>query len=230
MPSKYTTYDFNWRNAWIKSNKRFWFYTNPLYYPTHTDGQKMLFAGAWASKGGWSHEEWNRVFNNWLEDNQTDTNYGVDERCLKSIFKNHEYSENTYYVGLTQFYSLFYNSTKIDSYDTKINLDVSREHLQVTPETSQVLQSINAKYYGSPKNFYWNNISFFSEIKCLLFQIINYLECKGNKNVTVDILMFEIENLKKKYYAPINRIESFLLRWIIKALPTRSHLYEYVFD
>lgn len=238
MPSKYTTYDKEWRDAWLnKTNYKFWLYNMPNYNPFHTMGEHALLAGAWAvrkiqgEKYLFSDDMWNSTFGQLNNIDKNDffskSEYGIDERILLLLAQNKDFIDNSYITGMTWSFWLFFsqhNPRTLSRYDN----DTKNKYILQKKDFNKVNWHKNKNNIPILQMDYPLMDQFqpyYRESTCVIKYIDDILNSK--QYTTVNDLWRTIEQLKT---SECNDDFCELTKKLLRMVPARNNLWEFIFD
>ena len=204
MPNRNYTYDREWFDTWILSNKKFWLYSGAFYNPPHVFGLKSGFAAAWGvrkinNNSIFSLGEYNKYFNfDKIDEDKFYgmTNYGVDERIMYRFYNDDKIISNSYIVGIVHLIYLIIgqNNPRINTSLLK-NDPVSQLH--DTPYDSASLknnniipnigikypENYNVKLYCKQLDFVDRPYNFYTDLRCSFIYSLQMISDILNKNI-----------------------------------------------
>lgn len=249
IPNPHNTYDAEWRDTWLTTDKKFWVYNSPWYNPPHANGEHILLASTWGvrnmhkemSNTIFTEKEWNSSFgsiskinNTWYE---TDT-YGIDERLMYKMikyyineFNNNDFVKDSYIIGITWLQYLFVN--KIDSKDLYRFKNSNNEFILNESDFQNSLprlitDSTNKSFWALPATHFLVAHTYYSELKCVAINLIKQI-AKDKKISPLNVTIKEFFDKVQELQSNIND-SNLMNKKLIAMLPTKYHIIEYLFD
>lgn len=240
MPNPKNSIDSVWRDHWLfATEKKFWIYNMVNYNPFHTLGERTMLAASWGArkiegeKTIFSIDLWNSSFGYIDKINQNDffmkPTHGIDERILLFLTRNQEFLDNSYIIGVTWLFWLFFpqhNPRSLSRYEgdkqdsdgielTKIN-DIQMNNKDGVP--------YNTKEYSIMAGIQ----TYYKEVICTIKYINELLQKQKERSITVDELWQQIEEYQRDECDDIMKCE--LVKKLTSIIPSRNHFWEYIFD
>ncbi len=233
MPNPRTRFDLEWRNHWYNNtNKQFWIYNMVNYNPPHNNFRPTMFAAAWGAKRMQNEQTiihkdaWKKMF----EDNivYITPGYGIDERLLSYFIEKPGFLDNAFIVGVTHLIWLFCH--KINERQHNITKEYKGPNLPPFTEkfTNLGMTPVILEHKIPPilSDFHVSE-TYFQEVGCLVKYLNQVLIDKERSSITINRLFFEVEEIQN---FPEFDLDSKLLKKIYGMVPTRWHLWDFLFD
>lgn len=232
MPNPKTDYDVRWKNTWMnKTDKKFWMYNMVDYNPDHNLGRPTMFAATWgARKIGREKVIFNKrmwdLFENGLIAVKSEK-YGIDEKLLLYFVNRPNFLKDTYIVGIThtinillpkvnkrQFQRLVVKGQTLDFFE-EVKPKSMKQTWNVDIEDPEDLSDVE------------NITSYYSDIVCLLYDMDRVMYETNGVHPNLNDLYYNIELIKTN---TDNDYNSRLLKEVYDPVPSRWHLWNFVFD
>ena len=253
MPNRNYTYDREWFDTWLLSNKKFWLYSGAFYNPPHVFGLKSGFAAAWGVRKIGNNEsifslyEYNKYFNfDKIDENKFYgmTNYGVDERIMYRFYNNEKIINQSYIVGISHLIYLIIgqNNPRINTSLLK-NDPVSQlndtPYDSVSLNNNNIIPNIGTKYpenydiklYCKQLDFIDRPYNFYTDLRCSFIYSLQMVCEILNKNIieiTAGEYFNELEKFLKLDPYDGSPMEQFF-RKNIQMLPSKYNIWQYLF-
>jgi len=241
MPNPNNSIDSIWRDHWLSgTNKKYWIYNMINYNPLHTMGERTMFAASWGArkmKGDtsiFSLDLWNKSFGYLKYVDQNDffrkATHGIDERILLLLSRNQQFLDESYIVGVTWLFWLFFpqhNPRTLSRYegdkqDTD-GFDLEKvNELKLNKTEDGVV--VNTKEYSISGGIQ----TYYKEVICTIKYINELLQERKGGKITIDELWSNIEEYQGEKCDDIMMCE--LVKKLTNNIPPRNHFWEYIFD
>lgn len=241
MPNPNNSIDAVWRDHWLSATKKkFWVYNMVNYNPLHTLGERTMFAASWGArkmkgeKTIFSLELWNSSFGYLQKVDQNDfftkATHGIDERILLLLTRNQQFLDNSYIVGITWLFWLFFPQHNPRSLSRYEGDKQDRDGIDLD-KINDV--KINVDKDGTPQNKKEYSImsgiqTYYKEVICTIKYINELLQERKGEKISVDELWQHIEEYQSEECNDIMMCE--LVKKLTNNIPPRNHFWEYIFD
>lgn len=241
MPNPNNSIDAVWRDHWLSgTTKKYWIYNMVNYNPFHTMGERTMFAASWGARKMEGEQTifpldlWNSSFGYLKSVDQnnffTKATHGIDERILLLLTRNQEFLDNSYIVGITWLFWLFFpqhnprtlSRYKDDKQDTDgFDLDKVNELEFNKTEDGVVTTSKEYSITGGIQTYY-------KEVVCTIKYINELLQERKGEKITINELWENIEQYQSEDCDDVMMCE--LVKKLTNNIPPRNHFWEYIFD
>jgi hypothetical protein len=253
MPNPTNKYDLEWKNTWLTTDKKFWVYHSVIYTPAHNLGMDTMYGAAWGARKltsseqtVMSHQQWTNIVGNlvYFENGKPDIGgrqgYGVDERILLFLFNkywnnNPDYSaqqflNDTYFVGITHLIYLLIPVINMRLYEGDYFSSTLKRPYDIVPTDFTKDIKTGTRACVPINNLFNPDRSLFSELKCILIYLNKECQEMLGNPPTIDTLFTYIECLIKPGICGDITPPTYLEKKFIDMLPTKAHLWNYLFD
>ena len=241
MPNPNNSIDAIWRDHWLMgTNKKYWIYNMINYNPLHTLGERTMFAAAWGARKMEGERTifpidlWNSSFGyiKYIDQNDffTKATHGIDERIILLLTRNKEFLDNSYIVGITWLFWLFFPQHNPRTLSRYKGDKQDKEQIEVD-EFNKI--KLNVSEDGVPQNTKEYSIisgiqTYYKEIICTIKYINELLQERQKSKVNIDELWQYIEQYQEEECDDIMMCQ--LIKKLTSIIPSRNHFWEYIFD
>lgn len=247
MPNPYNNIDKRWCDYWLTTDKKFWMYHAPYYNPYHAYGEHVPFAATWGARRITNRtiltsKEWNDTFGNITHiDNKNwyyKDSYGIDERMFYKSLSQYidsvngkTFIENTYLVGMTHLFYLFLNPSFPQDYSRfyENNSFINTTPTDLSKSLGETINIHNNSVYTRNVKHWWVGRSMYNDIRCTLLSMLKEYSGKYGMNIT-DVKVNTFFNYIEHIQSEMNTTGSYVERQMVYQLPSKYHIWEYIFD
>lgn len=247
MPNPYNNIDKKWCEYWLTTDRKFLMYHAPYYNPYHAYGEHVPFAATWGAKRKnantiLTRKEWNLTFGDITHiDNKNwyyRDSYGIDERMFyKSLMQyidstnGKTFIENTYLIGITHLFYLFLNPSFPQDFSRfyENNSFINTAPANLNKSLAETINVYNNSVYTRNVKHWWVGRSMYNDIRCTLLSILKDYSDTHSINI-FDISCKDFFNYIERIQSDVNTNTSNVERQMLYQLPSKYHIWEYIFD